>query len=148
MSKPHFTKAPGFLPHHRFRHSIGGPLIRAVATIEKLFPSPDYHNGANHQHLILNNIEVEYSEGLPDGMNVATRIFVAVRFGDNEGLVDPIPFEEGKKTRIQGEYIDSAEAYATADNPTKLAVLHFTHHPTGFVEFPIQDDSLPVKHYS
>ena len=103
MSKPHFTKAPGFLPHHRFRHSIGGPLIRVVATIEKLFPSPDYHNGANHQHLILNNIEVEYSEGLTDGMNVATRIFVAVRFGDNEGLVDPIPFEEGKKTRIQAE---------------------------------------------
>ncbi|GAC1459472.1 MAG: hypothetical protein NVS2B14_08580 [Chamaesiphon sp.] len=140
-----FTKAPGFLPHHRFKHSIGGPLIRVVGTIETLFPSPDSHNGANHQHLILSNITVEHTEGLPSGMEVASRIFVAIRFGDNEGLVDPIPFVEGQKTRIQGEYIDAKDAYPTADNPD-LAVLHFTHHPVGFVEFPLrnQDSHGPI----
>jgi len=86
--------------------------------------------------LILNNITLEYSQGLPDGLKVSPRIFVAIRFGDNEGLVDPVPFQEGKMTRMQGEYIDSADAYPTDDNPG-LSVLHFTHHPAGFVEFPV-----------
>jgi len=132
----HFTKTVGFLRHQRFKHSIGGPLIRVLGNIEQFYQSPSHHNGANHQHLILNNIKVEYSEGLPDGLKVSPRIFVAIRFGDNEGLVDPVPFEEGKMTRMQGEYIDSADAYPTDDNPG-LSVLHFTHHPAGFVEFPV-----------
>ncbi|MBV9389751.1 MAG: hypothetical protein JOZ78_25290 [Chroococcidiopsidaceae cyanobacterium CP_BM_ER_R8_30] len=142
-----FTKAVGFPRHHRFKHSLGGPLIRVVGNIEKVFPSSDNHNGANHQHLILNNITVEYSEGMPSDLQVSDEIFVAVRFGDDEGLVDPVPFEAGKKTRIQGEYIDSAEAYPTADNPSRLPVLHFTHHPVGFVEFPV-DNASPTLHYS
>ena len=143
----HFTKAVGFLPHHRFKQSIGGPLIRVVGTIEQLFPSPDHHNGANHQHLILNNITVEYSDGLPNGLKVSPRIFVAIRFGDNEGLVDPVPFVEGEMTRMQGEYIDAANAYPTEDNPG-LSVLHFTHHPVGFVEFPVRGDGSHGPIYS
>lgn len=132
-----FTKAIGFLKHHRFKHSVGAPLVRVLGNIEKLYPSSDHHNGANHQHLILNNITLEYSEGFPQGMTISDRIFVAIRFGDNEGLVDPVPFVEGQMTRMQGEYIDAADAYATADNPG-LSVLHFTHHPVGFVEFPVR----------
>lgn len=62
---------------------------------------------------------------------------MAIRFGDNEGLVDQIPFIAGELTRIQGEYIDAGIAYATEDNPG-LSVLHFTHHPVGFVEFPVR----------
>ena len=142
-----FTKAVGFLPHHRFKHSLGGPLIRITANIEKLFPSPSNHNGANHQHLILNNITLEYSEGLPPGLQVSSEIFVATRFGDEEGLVDPVPFEEGKMARLQGEYIDSSKAYPTDDNPG-LSVLHFTHHPVGFVEFPVGSDGSHGKVYS
>lgn len=142
-----FTKATGFLPHHRFKHSFGGPLIRVVGNIEKLFPSPDNHNGANHQHLILNNITVEYSEGLPPGLEVSKEIFVAIRFGDNEGLVDPVPFVESQMTRMQGEYIDAARAYPTEDNPG-LSVLHFTHHPVGFVEFPVRGDGSHGPIYS
>lgn len=142
----HFTKATGFLPHHRFKQSLGGPLIRVVGKIEKLYPSPDNHNGANHEHLILNDIKVEYSEGLPEGFSVSSEIFVAIRFGDQEGLVDPVPFVEGKMTRMQGEYIDSSEAYPTNDNPG-LSVLHFTHHPVGFVQFPV-DDNAPGQVYS
>ena len=142
-----FTRAIGFLSHHRFKPSVGGPLIRIVGTIEKLFPSPGNHHGANHQHLILNNITVEYSQGLPPGLSVSKEIFVAVRFGDNVGLADPVPFVEGKMTRMQGEYIDSAKAYATNDNPGRLSVLHFTHHPAGYVEFPVNDNA-PGQIYS
>lgn len=142
----HFTKGIGFLSHHRFSSSLGGPLIRIVATIEKLYPYSSHHHGANHQHLIVNNIKVEYSEGLPPGMEVSQEIFVAVRFGDHVGLVDPVPFVEGKMTRLQGEYIDSADAYSTPENPG-LSVLHFTHHPAGFVDFPVGEDVASL-HYS
>ncbi len=140
-----FIKATGFLDHHRFKHSIGAPLIRVVGNIKHLYPAPENHHGANHQHLILDNIQVEYTEGMPEGLEVSSEIFVAIRFGDNEGLVDPIPFVEGQLTRMQGEYINAAEAYATEDNPG-LAVLHFTHHPVGFVEFPVRskDSHGPV----
>ncbi len=72
-----FTKAIGFLSHHRFKHSVGAPLVRVLGNIEKLYPSSDNHNGANHQHLILNNITLEYSEGFPQGMTISDRIFVA-----------------------------------------------------------------------
>lgn len=143
MSK--FTKATKSLNHHRFKHSLGAPLIRVVGKIEKLFPAPENHHGANHQHLILNNIQVEHTEGFPEGLEVSNEIFVAIRFGDNEGLVDPVPFIAGELARLQGEYIDAANAYATEDNPG-LSVLHFTHHPVGFVEFPIrsQDSHGPI----
>lgn len=144
----HFSKATTFLDHHRFQHSIGGPLIRVIGNIKQLFPAPENHHGANHQHLILDSIELEYEEGLPSGLSVSSEIFVAIRFGDNEGLVDPVPFEEGKKTRMQGEYIDAAEAYRTADNSQGLSVLHFTHHPAGFVEFPVGDSQETSKFYN
>ncbi len=139
--------SPGSLSHHRFKHSIGGPLIRVLGDIEKLIPSPEHHNGANHQHLILNNITVEHTEGMPDGLQVSEQIFVAIRFGDNEGLVDPVPFVQGERTRMQGEYIDAAQAYPTEDNPG-LSVLHFTHHPVGFVEFPVRSDDSHGPVYS
>lgn len=142
-----FTKATTFLPHHRFKHSIGAPLVRLVGNIKYLFPAPENHHGANHQHLILDNIQVEYTEGFPDGLEVSSEIFVAIRFGDNEGLVDPVPFVQGQMTRMQGEYIDAAQAYVTEDNPG-LSVLHFTHHPVGFVEFPLRDQNSHGPVYS
>ncbi|MEJ6486099.1 hypothetical protein N0Y54_33385 [Nostoc punctiforme UO1] len=77
-----------------FQAFIGRPLIRGVGNIEKLFPAPENHHGANHQHLILSNIQVEHTEGFPKGLEVSNEIFVAIRFGDNEGLVDPVPFME------------------------------------------------------
>ena len=142
-----FTRATEVLPHHRFKQSLGGPLILVLANIETLYPSPGNHNGANHQHLILNNIKVESAKGMPPGLQVSERIFVAIRFGDDEGLADPIPFVQDQLTRMQGEYIDSAQAYPTQDNPG-LSVLHFTHHPVGFVEFPVGADGSRGEVYS
>ncbi|MEH1790834.1 MAG: hypothetical protein V7L23_36025 [Nostoc sp.] len=50
---------------------------------------------------------------------------------------DAMPFIAGELARMQDEYIDASIAYATEDNPG-LSVLHFTHHPVGFVEIPIR----------
>jgi len=128
-----FTRANRILPHHRFAHSLGGPLIRVKGTIAKLFASPGNHHGANHQHLILGVTDITLAEGI-DAQDVERQLFIAIRFGDNDGLEDPIPFEQGGAAEMQGEYINQAEAYPTEDNDNpKRAVLHFTHHPVGFV---------------
>ena len=39
------------------------------------------------------------------------------------------------------------DAYPTQDNPG-LAVLHFTHHPAGFVEYPLGPGGTGGTHYS
>ena len=64
-------------------------------------------------------------------------MFVAVRFGDTEGLDSQVvDLRAGQPIEIQGEYIDEAHAYPTQDNhnPT-LPVLHFTHHPVGYIRY-------------
>jgi hypothetical protein len=68
---------------------------------------------------------------------VGTEVFVAVRFGDNEGLAEEIPgLQAGQPIEVQGEYIPEANAYPTDDNSSPvLPVLHFTHHPVGYVRY-------------
>ena len=59
--------------------------------------------------------------------------FVAIRFGDHMGLKSQIPdLAEGQPIEMQGEYIDANHAYPSTGNPGD-AVLHFTHHPVGYV---------------
>ncbi len=140
------TRATKLLSHHRFASSLGAPLVRITATVKEIFPSPGFHHFANHQHLIVEDVAVELADGMPPAMTIADPLFVAVRFGDDVGLQDPVPFEIGGRTRLQGEYIDEMDAYRTQDNPG-LAVLHFTHHPAGFVEYPIDTNDAAV-HYS
>jgi hypothetical protein len=136
----HHSRATRILPHHRFQHSLGAPLLRVAATITHVFPSPDHHHGANHQHLnivVKEVISLEGADFAPETL-VGTEIFVAVRFGDNIGLDSEVPgLEVDQPIEIQGEYISSAEAYKTQDNSgtPPLAVLHFTHHPVGYVSY-------------
>lgn len=118
---------------------MGAPLIRVTATVDTVESSPANHHGANHEHIILKDLKLETSKGLPDGTRLPERIFVAIRFGDNEGLDSEVPLQVGERIRIQGEYIDAHEAYPTPDNPG-LAVLHFTHHPVGFVQAPVDGE--------
>jgi hypothetical protein len=58
-----------------------------------------------------------------------------VRFGDNEGLDHEIDgLASGHPIEVQGEYIDLGPAYPTEDNTNPvLPVLHFTHHPVGYM---------------
>lgn len=62
---------------------------------------------------------------------------MAVRFGDSEGLDAEIPdLTVGNPIEIQGEYIDVAGVYPTQDNENPvLPVLHYTHHPVGFLKY-------------
>jgi hypothetical protein len=129
------TRADRILPHHRFKHSLGMPLLRVQGTIIKVFASPEHHHGANHQQFIVRVDQILKVEGI-DQSAIGREIFVATRFGDDEGLDHEIEgLREDTSIELQGEYVDSAHAYKTEDNDgdPPLPVLHFTHHPVGYV---------------
>ncbi|CAG4888578.1 DUF3465 domain-containing protein [Paraburkholderia saeva] len=130
------NRATQILPHHRFVYSLGAPLACVQGTISRVFAAPEHHNGANHQHFIVKIDSVVKFEGGQQNL-VGTEVFVAVRFGDNEGLAQEIPgLKAGQPVEVQGEYISEASAYPTEDNRNPvLPVLHFTHHPVGFVKY-------------
>jgi hypothetical protein len=130
------NRASLILPHHRFVYSLGAPLAAVQGTISHVFAAPENHNGANHQHFVMKIDQVLKFEG--GNANLAgTDVFVAVRFGDNEGLAHEIPdLKAGQPIEVQGEYIPDASAYPTQDNQNPvLPVLHFTHHPIGYVKY-------------
>ncbi|CAD6549753.1 hypothetical protein LMG28727_05031 [Paraburkholderia kirstenboschensis] len=130
------NRATQILPHHRYVHSLGAPLACVQGTVSKVFASPDNHHGANHQHLIVKIDQVLKFDGGTQNL-VGTEVFVAIRFGDNEGLSEEIPgLQAGQPIEVQGEYIPEASAYPTDDNSDPvLPVLHFTHHPVGYVRY-------------
>jgi hypothetical protein len=127
-------RATKILPHHRFSHSLGAPLARVQGTIETVFAAPENHHGANHQHFTVKIEKVLRYDG-GEGDITGQTVFVGVRFGDNEGLDHEIQdLQAGRPIELQGEYIASASAYPTEDNANPvLPVLHFTHHPVGYV---------------
>ena len=68
----------------------------------------------------------------------------APQTGDAASAADEPPREKplrtqnlrpGQPIELQGEYVDSGHAYPTQDNDghPPLSVLHFTHHPVGYV---------------
>jgi hypothetical protein len=96
---------------------------------ESVYCKPDL-KGEMHQHFYVDLDEVlEGDSGLVDN----TMIFVAARFGDSDGFLEPVPcLAPGKPIIIRGKFIPSWAAYKTEDNPG-YPVLHFTHHPLGYI---------------
>ncbi len=99
---------------------------------------PDYTDGDKHLHLkiqvdeivdasrmILKDVEKCKDDGLP--------VFVSVRYGDKMGISGTIEegLEEGNALHLRGEWIPAENAYSHGGE--KMSVLHFTHHPIGFI---------------
>lgn len=117
-----------------------GRKERDVVEVQALvvdYPGTETSGGDSHQHIIINVTAV--LQGDPD---VATdlervrtekeRVFVSVRYGDRLGLEEPVPgIEPGLDLRLRGEWISRDKAYAHGGE--RMSVLHFTHHPLGFV---------------
>ena len=63
-------------------------------------------------------------------------VFVAVRYGDKEGISEPIKhgLEAGNAIHAKGEWITKEKAYSHGGE--KMSVLHFTHKPMGFICTP------------
>jgi endonuclease G len=59
-------------------------------------------------------------------------VFLAVRIGDAMGISKPIVgLVTGVGLKVQGEWIPRDKAAAHGGRP--MSVLHFTHHPLGFI---------------
>jgi endonuclease G, mitochondrial len=93
--------------------------------------------GDSHQHIIINVRDVlkndpDVAGDIERVRSEAEPVFVSIRFGDRMGLRQPVPgVHEGLGLRFQGEWIPKERAYAHGGE--RMSVLHFTHHPLGFV---------------
>lgn len=96
--------------------------------MSKVFPDRVAHDGAEHQHIWINDLQA-----LDDGANYAGDVFGAIRVTDG-GISTDIPFKVDTSVEIQGMFIPSDQAEPGQDNQG-LPVLHFTHQPVGFVEY-------------
>lgn len=111
------------------------PVVRVHGIIVRVFPAPRHHHDASHQHFTVRIDRVLTAEGM-DASAIGPLVFVALRFGDREGLDHEISgLRPGMPIEMQGEYVASAQAYKAQDNEgdPPLPVLHFTHHPLGFI---------------
>lgn len=96
----------------------------------------------DHQHAILNITTINQND--PDVQNDLNRVlddkervFLAIRFGDHLGLPNPIPdLAKNVILHLKGEWIPRDKAYNHGGE--KMSVIHFTHHPLGFVCTPAQ----------
>lgn len=133
---PHFghTMADHFMDHHRSPLSFHGPIVHVNAVIKLVEQDDTDPKGGRHQHFIINQIQVIDIKGAVRSL-VADEAFCAIRYGDPLGLQQPIlGLAEGQKIELQGEYIDKNHALPGVGNPGD-AVIHFTHHPVGFVNY-------------
>ena len=103
---------------------------------------PDDVSGDKHYHLriVVTKIVVddpEVSKDLKDAKAKAREVFVAIRFGDAMGVQEPIKgLNAGAALKLKGEWITKEKALAHGG--AKMSVLHFTHHPLGFICTPVK----------
>lgn len=97
-------------------------------------------DGASHQHIMIsvlavNDTDPDVQRDIDRVITQQERVFVSIRYGDRQGLEEPVPgVEAGLSLRIRGEWIPKDKAYAHGGE--LLSVLHFTHQPIGFVCTP------------
>ena len=112
-------------------------VVEVNATIA--VKEPDDTDAAGGKHIrmqiqltkIVQN-DAAVSADVKDALAKKRNIFVAVRFGDSLGIQENIPgLKNGATLHLRGEWIPADKAFAHGG--AKLSVLHFTHHPLGFI---------------
>ncbi len=97
----------------------------------------DTKGGDSHQQMYLNVTDTiqddpDIHDDLQRVIDGNEEVFLSVRFGDRMGLPQPVPgIKNGSELRVRGEWITKDKAYAHGGK--KLSVIHFTHHPLGFI---------------
>jgi hypothetical protein len=99
-------------------------IIHIKGNIKKIFSSD--LDGAEHLKFIVN--DVQSMDGQKHNLK---EVFCAVRFGDSFGILTPFQIEEGTEIELKGELV--------RDQEKKDEVLHYTHHPVGFVIYNGQE---------
>ncbi|MFN0054656.1 MAG: hypothetical protein ACKV0T_20990, partial [Planctomycetales bacterium] len=115
-------------------------VVEVSATIKVKEPDDNDPNGGKHHRFIIRVVKILKSDpdvatDLNKSLTAALDVFVAVRIGDSLGIPSPIPgLKAGLVLHLQGEWIPKAKARAHGGR--NMSVLHFTHHPLGFVCLP------------
>jgi len=113
-------------------------IVEVDALIDKR--DPDDTSGAKHYQLRIRILDVIHGDARVDAdvqRNITERtdVFLAIRFGDREGVLKGIPgLDPGVKLRLKGEWIPREQA--NNHGGERVSVLHFTHHPIGFTCTP------------
>ncbi len=110
-------------------------LVEVSATIA--VREPDDEDGDRHYRLRVNLTEVQQSDPDIDAdlrrcLSSKEPVFVAIRYGDRMGILEPVAgLEKGVLVHMRGEWIPRERAHAHGGE--QMSVLHFTHHPIGFI---------------
>lgn len=79
----------------------------------------------------------DVTKDLTDAKVTGRDVFVAIRIGDSMGILEPIKgLKVGATLKLKGEWITKEKAKAHGGE--KMSVLHFTHHPLGFICTPVK----------
>lgn len=116
------------------KHPRPAPKARTVVEIDAAVARvmADDLDGAKHQQFTVKATGwIDGDTSVKDEVE-REEARVAVRFGDSRGLPDRIPgIVHGAALHIKGEWISKDKAYSVGGE--KMAVLHFTHDPLGFI---------------
>lgn len=119
----------------RMRRRKERDVVEVRATVAEYLGTES--SSASHQHIMISVLEIadtdpDVQQDLDRVIAQQERVFVSVRYGDRQGLEEPVPdIDLGVELRIRGEWIPKEKAYAHGGE--KLSVLHFTHQPIGFI---------------
>lgn len=98
---------------------------------------PDDRDGDQHVRLLITVSELlegntAVNSDVERTIQDEEDVFVAIRIGDSMGIQDDIlGLEDGVGLKLKGEWIPRERARSHGGRP--MSVLHFTHHPLGFI---------------
>lgn len=110
-------------------------IVEVTGTIQ--VREPDDSDGDKHYRLRIVIRECKQSDPDIDAdlqrcIKDQAQVFIAIRYGDSLGVQGEIPgLDVGASLRLRGEWIPRERAYSHGGEP--MSVLHFTHHPIGFI---------------
>jgi endonuclease G len=110
-------------------------VAEVKATIKEREPD-DKSSPKHYQMIVVLDQIINSSPGIKNDIQLCKKnhlpVFVAVRFGDRQGINQAITsgMSKGDKMHFKGEWITRDKA--TKHGGEKMSVLHFTHHPLGF----------------
>jgi endonuclease G len=120
--------------------------VRHVVEVAAKLRLREQDGAGESQHVRLRITVTELLEGDPAvnadvsrALNTGDDVFLAIRIGDSMGITRPIEgLVVGVGLDVKGEWIPRDQAQAHGGEA--MSVLHFTHHPLGFicVEDPAQ----------
>jgi len=110
-------------------------VAEVKATIKQRLPD-DKSTPMHYQMIIVLDEILQFTPDIQKDMLQSKQnhspVFVAIRFGDRQGIVQPIKIgmNTADKMHFKGQWITKDKAYSHGGE--KMSVLHFTHHPIGF----------------